>query len=144
MTYIDYLVTIIVALISSSGFFGLVQTLTNRRGRKAVAARDEAEAEKARLDKKKAAVDRASMLVDAQALAQATALNSADMAYSRVANECAACREELGELRVVTEVLLTAIAAMIDRARPGDPLTVTTEELDTVHTAMRSARSHLY
>lgn len=102
MTTANYLVTVMVALLSGTGGWGTLQFLLNRSGRKAEAARLQAEAEKL-------ASSRAVLLADAQAMAQRTALDSANAAYGQVRQECADCRAELRLVRGATEALIDAI-----------------------------------
>lgn len=99
---LDYLVTILVAVISALGTGGGLQLIFNRSGRKAEAGRQVAAREMEQ-------VSRSLLLADAQAVAQKTALDSANAAYQQVRTECSECRAELVAVREAVEVLIGAI-----------------------------------
>lgn len=88
MTSVESLVTVLVAIAGSGGLWGTVQLILNRHGRRAEAAKAQAEVEQQNLTK-------AQMLAEAQALAQKTALDSAHEAYQSVKEQCDACSRRL-------------------------------------------------
>jgi hypothetical protein len=96
---VDDIVTVFVAIAGSTGFWGALQLVINRKGRKADAAKAVAVEERTR----------ATLLADAQAVAQKTALDSAERSYLQVRRECKECRTELRQMREAAETLIIAI-----------------------------------
>jgi DNA repair ATPase RecN len=111
MMSIDDLVTVFVAIAGSTGFWGVLQLFINRKGRKADAAKQVADNEHTRN----------LLLADAQAIAQKTALDSAERSYQQVRRECGECRTELRQMREATETLIVAIEefALVDLGPEG-------------------------
>ena len=150
----DFMVTVAVALVSGTGGWGLLQFILNRRGRKAEAGRQEAEAETAREALAKAQADRANLLAEAQATAQRTALDSANERYGQLKSDWEECRAGLKEAREaqregrkVMAALISAIDALVAQLKPGQGdeiiITVTRAEMATITTALLDARAHL-
>ena len=117
----ESVVTILAAIAGSGGLWGTLQLLLNRQGRRVDAA-------KAQLEEDQIAVTRAQMLMDAQALAQKTALDSAHEAYQSVREQCAACMKRLtaAESRLqdaerredAMSVVLRTLVRVLDSADP--------------------------
>ena len=101
---IDSIVTVVVAVVSSGGLWTFMQFVV---GRKSEAARQQAEQENRKSE-------RATMLADAQAVAQQTALDSASKALSQVSERCDKCLDELGELRNAAESMIDTLEAFLD------------------------------
>lgn len=106
---LNYLVTFVVALVSGTGGWSVLQMIINRKGRKAEAARLTAQTEQAHLETQQAEAKRQQILSDLQARAQQIAIESASNAYERVTAECDACRAELKDLRRATETLVRLV-----------------------------------
>lgn len=122
---IDSLVTVIVAVISSGSLWGFLQFVIGRRSE---AARQEAEKESRRDERTKT-------LADAQALAQKTALDSANQAFRQVTRQCDKCYDELHALRAVTETLIDNLEAFM--------IEETTEARVAVRASIRAVRQTL-
>lgn len=105
---VDTLVTIVVAVVSSGGLWTFLQFVVGRRSE---AARQEAEKENRRDERTK-------MLADAQAVAQQTALDSADRALASVNRRCTECVDELHKLREATGDLIDRFEFFLDDASP--------------------------
>lgn len=90
--------------------------LRNRKGEKAKAAREQKAYEDA-VEKTKQ--DRKTLLADAQAIAQETALTSAHGALKQVEERCNQCVDELRGLRDVTGSLIDALEALMDEDTPA-------------------------
>lgn len=100
--------TLIIALVSSAGFWGILQWIMNRQARK------EARTEAARKNQRD--LDHhARVLAEAQEAAQRAALDSLEGAYNRVTSECSECRrkleEVLKELADIKDVLIERLDA---------------------------------
>lgn len=101
---INALVTVLVAVVSSGGLWTFMQFVIGRRSE---AARQQAEAEN-RKD------ERTKMLVEAQAVAQQTALDSADRALAQVTKRCDSCYDELHILRQAVGDLIDNFEIFLD------------------------------
>lgn len=143
----DTLVTVLLALLSGTGGWGVLQFVLNRVGRKAEAARQMADTERIREDAKTRATERLALVAEMERKAYDKGQEAADKRYGELKTDYADCRRGLNELRVATEALIDAIDAIIARAQPlngeGVTVTVTREEITSVRAAIRSARSHL-
>lgn len=125
-------IVISAATISSGpAFWGLIQWLRNRRGDKALAAREQQAQEKAKV---KAEIDKADLLAEAQRTAQQTALDSANSVIERVEKDCQNCRDELHGLRDIMGKLIDAIEALMDE----DTATTRADARATIRLARRA------
>lgn len=107
---IGQLITAFATIAGGTGFWGFIQWARERKGAKAKAAKEQQADEKAT---QQAEIDRAKLLADAQAIAQTTALDSADKAYKRVAEQCDRCLDELHGLRDITGRVVDALEAVM-------------------------------
>jgi hypothetical protein len=105
----------LITIASGTGFWGFVQWARERKGAKARAAKEQQAEENAA---KQAEVDKATLLADAQRVAQTTALNSADVAFRQVSKRCDECLEELHGLRDITGRLVDAVEALMQADTP--------------------------
>ncbi len=121
---LGYLVTVMVALVSGTGGWSLLQFIFNRRGRKAEAARLTAQTEQARSDAQEAEAKRLSILSDLQNRAQQIAIESAANAYERVAKECDNCRNELRACQLELKSLRRATETLIRLAEDAFPYVI--------------------
>lgn len=110
---VSYIVTVIIALVSGTGGWSALQFIINRTGRKAEAARLQAQTEQTKVNTQETEINRQKMLSDMQARAQQIAIESAANAYERVTRECDECRQELKGIRRSTEALITLIEEVI-------------------------------
>jgi uncharacterized protein YecA (UPF0149 family) len=133
----NYLVTIIVAIVSGTGGWSVLQFVLNRTGRKAEAARLTAQIEQNKIDSEEADHKRRLILSDFQARAQQIAVESATSAYERVQAECESCRDELREMRRAAESLIRAVEDIVFE------LTLTETDLYRLRTAISIARDSL-
>jgi hypothetical protein len=112
---IGQLITAFATIAGGTGFWGFVQWARERKGAKAKAAKEQQADEKAN---QQAEIDRQKLLADAQAIAQTTALNSADVAFRQVSKRCDECLEELHGLRDITGRLVDAVEALMQQDTP--------------------------
>jgi uncharacterized protein HemX len=145
MDHVNYVVTIVVALVSGTGGWSLLQFVLTRTGRKAEVARQQAETEKLREDQE---ANRQSILAAAQITAQKAALDSGDKRYGELREDYDKNRKDLRELRIATEGLLDVVDTIVSRMRPQDEsemrmVTVTAAEYLAARAAIREARTHL-
>ena len=87
--------TILIAIVSSGGLWAFLQFVVGRH------------ADAARLK-----TDRAALLADAQAVAQKTALDSADRALNQVTRRLDVCLREVHQLRGAAEALIDAFETL--------------------------------
>jgi hypothetical protein len=107
---IGQLITAFATIAGGTGFWGFIQWARERKGAKAKAAKEQQADEKAT---QQAEIDRAKLLADAQAIAQTTALDSANQAYQSVAKRCDDCLDELHGLRDITGRMIDALEAVM-------------------------------
>jgi uncharacterized protein HemX len=112
---INQIVVAAITIASGPVFWGFVQWVMSRKGEKAKAAREQ-RAEEERT--KQAEVDKAKLLADAQAVAQTTALASADKALATVTKQCDKCLEELHGLREIVGSMIDATEALMAQDTP--------------------------
>lgn len=142
MNTINPLVTILAAIVSSTGVWGFLQFIMGRRNE---AARMEAQKEKDKQQKEKDEVDRSTLLAAAQQTAQRTALESAHHAYEQVSGRCDKCmvelrleRHERAKDRARLDALLDAVVEIVPLL-PAD-----SESTVSLRAAIRTARQARY
>ena len=115
-------VVLVVTFAGSQVMWGLIAWVKNRKGEKAKAAREQKADEDA---EDKAKRDRKILLAESQAIAQDTALKSANTAVAGLERRCDKCfaelketREELHGLRDITGTLIDVLEALMDEDTP--------------------------
>lgn len=110
--------TNLVTVLVTSGVFGIV--LQKRFNRKA--ERDEAErlerekerdADREKEDAERRHRDQEDLLAQSRAVAQRSALESANAAYQQVSDRCDRCLDELGGLRDITGRMIDAVEVLL-------------------------------
>lgn len=145
---ITYLAAAVIAFVSGTGGWATLQLVINRRGRKAEAARQEAESEFQRAQAKKSEAERMVLLAEVERKAYTAAEASAERRYVAIERDYLRCNAGLDNLRNAVGPLIAAIDAIIGRAKPAGPgqdatLTVTEAETITVRNAVTEARRYL-
>lgn len=152
MSNVNVAVTIIVALVSGTGGWGILQFILTRTGRKAEIARQLAEAEKSAQEserfKQEIATHETDLLQRAQVVAQRTALDSAAKRYRELREDYEEQRQSLRALRSATETLIDVVDAIAARMRPTKEseivmVKVSAAEYLATRTAIAEARRHL-
>lgn len=138
-------VVVTVAIVSSTGFYGVLQAIINRQGRIAEAARMHAEAEKLQGESDLARVQ---FLLDSQLGVQRTAQEAADLRYKNLSEDYHRNLAELRGLRRVAAALIYAVESLVSRCRPGrnsDSMmaTIPVAEYLAARDAISAAREHL-
>jgi molecular chaperone GrpE (heat shock protein) len=157
MDNVNVVMTVVVALVSGTGGWSILQFILNRTGRKAEIARQHAETEKIKEDVE---ANNRKVLAAAQIAAQQAALESSRERYSQLRNDYDESRREFAELRdssrlqfndlrSATEELIDIMETFLSQVAPknGDDVIIipmTTEDYRAARTAIRLARSHLY
>lgn len=145
--YINFLAVAVIALVSGTGGWATLQLVINRRGRKAEAGRQEAEAELSKAAAKKTEADRLALLAEVERKAYAAAERSADKRYAALEKDYGRVTQRLDALRDAVGPMIDAIDAIMAGIRPSTgnevTITVTNAEIATVHTSVREARRHL-
>jgi hypothetical protein len=152
MSNVNVAVTIIVALVSGTGGWGVLQFILTRTGRKAEIARQLAEAEKATQEgervKLETAAHESDLLQRAQVIAQRTALDSAAKRYRELREDYEEQRRSLRALRSATETLIDVVDSIAARMRPTKEsevvmVKVSAQEYLATRSAIAEARRHL-
>lgn len=152
-TNAPYIITIVLALITSGGFWGVVTWLLGIRERKRKEQQDaEEKAKKAAKDKEEAdrkELEYAQLLGAAQAEAQRTALLSADQRYSALHGDYEHCMEGLREIRKTAFLILDTLETIASKFKSEDngetfSTTVTSVEMSEMKSNIREARATLY
>jgi uncharacterized protein HemX len=150
---VNVAVTILVALVSGTGGWGILQFVLTRTGRKAEIARKHAETERLQIESAKAREDTEAnnrkILAAAQIAAQQAALESSDRRYAELKSDYEHTRIRMGDLRSATEELVEVIEQLIYSA--GVPtktasvyITVTWTVYREARSAIKRARDHLW
>lgn len=153
MENVNVAVTILVALISGTGGWGLLQFFLTRTGRKAEVARKQAETERLHDESAKAKEDTEAnnrkILAAAQIAAQQAALESSDRRYSELKSDYEHTRVRLGDLRSATEELIEIVEQLIISS--GVPtksssviITVSWGAYREARSAIKRVRDHLW
>jgi hypothetical protein len=141
-------VTIVLALVSSGGLWGLLQFLLSRRTRKHQEEKDTAALKLAQREARDAEEQRVELLAEAQATAQRTALESAAERFASLDEDFRECRLGLREVRSVSFLLVDTMNLFMGRVRPtGDDeytIVLTADELSKGRFALEQARDRLY
>lgn len=146
-------VTMLVAFISGTGGWGILQFFLNRTGRKAEIARQIAETERLKTESEKThketEANNRKILAAAQIAAQQAALESSDRRYAEIKSDYEHTRVRLGDLRAATEELIEVVEQLISSA--GVPtktasvyITVTWSVYRDARSAIKRARDHLW
>lgn len=147
VTLINYAVVVAVALVSSTAFWAFLQFVVNRRGTKAIAAKQEAEAESTREQAAKVRDERIALAQEAAHKAYQDAEASYARRYRNLEQDYDTCRSGLTEIREAVRPLLVAIEKILYRVLhdEGDVVnvSVTREEINAVSQAVSDARHHL-
>lgn len=144
-----YIISIVSAIMSSGVIWSVLQWFMQKRQRKLQGIKDEAEAQKADLDAKKAREDREELLAEAQSTAQRTALESANERYLNLQRDYTDMRLNMRELRQSTALLIDAFEGFLVRMKPteagdGYSAIVQTAEVDIARATIIKAREHLF
>lgn len=145
----SYVATVIAAVLSSSGIWGVIQLVLQRRSRRADLVKEARDQRQAQIEAIRQEEDRAELLAEAQSVAQRSALESAAGRYDALNKDYMECREGLRQIRSVTYLLVDAFVAMLGQMRPDpDGATYTArytlEEIAKAHVAIDEARRHLH
>jgi uncharacterized protein HemX len=152
MSDVNVAVTVIVALVSGTGGWGVLQFILTRTGRKAEIARQQAETERATQEsekfKQETAAHESDLLQRAQVIAQRTALDSAAKRYRELREDYEEQRRSLRALRSATETLIDVVDAIAARMRPTKEsetvmVKVSAQEYLATRSAIAEARRHL-
>lgn len=141
---VNLVVTVLVALVSGTGGWGVLQFVLNRTGRKAEIARQEAETERL---KEETARDKAAMLSEVQITAQTAALESADRRYRGLEQDYTDQRKSLNELRSATLTLIDTVDALVRRMHAKEEneeivVNLSSAEFLAIRAALAEARMH--
>ena len=144
---INYAVVILLAVVSGTGGWATLQFVLNRRGVKAAAAKEEAEAEVRRREAAKAEAERIAFLQEIERKAYAAAEASQARRYSTLEQDYNDCRSGLRELRDAVRPLITILDAIMARIWPQEgqdvSISVTYAEAVTVRRALEEAHRHV-
>lgn len=131
---------VMIAVFSSTGAWGMLQWILDRRR----LVRDDVKHQKETEDR---ALADNRLLAEAQSTAQRTALESANARYGDLHKDYEACRDGLRELRRATALVIVAFEGVLTRARPGEDgsmiIVVQAAELEAARRAVDEARDHL-
>lgn len=152
---IQYLVVIILGAAGGTGGWAFLQFVLNRRGVQAEAGRVEAEAELKRQEVEKAKQEREAALKELERKAylwseEAATRRFKDLTddYERCRTEVAKVRNDGNEMRLSIAALVEALDAIMSRVIPknGDDVlvTVSSDEISTIRSALRDTRRHLH
>jgi uncharacterized protein HemX len=142
---VNLVVTVLVALISGTGGWGVLQFVLNRTGRKAEIARQEAETERV---KEETARDKSQLLSEVQITAQTTALESADRRYKGLEQDYTDQRKMLNELRTATWTLIETVDSLVRKMHARDEsdeikVNITHSDFLAIRAALAEARTHV-
>lgn len=161
---VPYIVTILVAVFSSAGFWGVVTWLLGIRERRRKAKEQAEEDAKQKEEEKEArerrereereendrkALEFQQLLSQAQKQAQITALESADQRYAALHDDYARCCDGLKEIRKASFKILDAletVAGKLQRHEDGESYVavITASEVIEIRDNIREARDTLY
>lgn len=138
-------ITVLVALISGTGGWSVLQFVLNRTGRKAEIARQEAETERV---KEETAREKAAMLSEVQITAQTAALESADRRYRGLEQDYTDQRKTLNELRSATTTLIDTVDSLVRRMHAKEEseeiiANISSAEFLAIRAALAEARMHI-
>lgn len=143
------LMTAALAVVTSAGFWGVLNLMVTRKGRTAEIARQNAETEKIRQETMSGENTRLKLLAEAQVAVQEEALKSGDVRYAGLRTDYDEVKIQCKEQRVVIATLVEIMDTMVFRMRtaPNDEdriiVSVTAQEYLTARAALSEARKHL-
>lgn len=145
MSVPNMLLTVLMALIASAGFWGCVQLLLTRKGRIAEAARVQADAEKLKQDAVTGETTRRKLIDEIQE----AALRTADSRYAHLRDDYDELKDGNKQSRIVIVTLVDVLDSLVFKMRATPDadgnisLCVTAQDFLTARTALTEARQHL-
>jgi uncharacterized protein HemX len=142
---VNLVVTVLVALVSGTGGWGVLQFVLNRTGRKAEIARQEAETERIQEETQR---DKAAMLTEVQITAQTVALESADRRYKGLEQDHQDQRKVLNELRTATWTLIEIVDSLMRKMHSVEDseevrIQISSGDFLALRAALSEARTHV-
>jgi hypothetical protein len=145
----NLLMTTLGAMITSAGFWGVLQLIITRKGRTAEVARQKAETEKTQQEAASGEINRQKILAEAQVVSQEAALRSADVRYAGLRTDYDELKVQSKEQRAIIATLVEIMDTLVFRMRTaaGDDerivVSVTAQEFLAARAALSEARTHL-
>lgn len=138
MTPMNMLLTVVLALITSAGFWAVLQLFITRKGRTAEVARQYAETEKLQQDIATGAIEKRKLMAEVES----AALAAADLRYEKLEAQSGLQRSVIVTLVDVLETLVFRMRAAPD-SEDQIVLKVSSQEFLTARAALNGARTHL-
>lgn len=132
------LVTVTLAIITSAGFWSVLQLMITRKGRVAEISRQDAETERLRQNIATGAIEKQKLMAEVESVA----LAAADIRYEKLETQSGNQREVMVTLVDVLETLVFRMRAAPD-SENQIVLKVSNEEYLTARAALNKARTHL-
>lgn len=149
MSPVNLLMTAVGSVITSAGFWAVLQLVITRKGRTAEIARQNAETEKVKQDAQSGELSRQKILAEAQVVSQKTALESADVRYVGLRADYDELKLQSKGQREVISMLVEIMDTLVFRMRAatGDDdrivVSVSAQEFLAARAALSEARMHL-
>lgn len=148
MSPMNLLMTMLGGVITSAGFWAVLQLVITRKGRVAETARQNAETEKVKQEAQSGELSRQRILAEAQVVSQKAALDSADIRYAGLRTDYDELKVQSKEQRAVLSTLVEIIDTLVFRMRTATDedriiVAVTAQEYLAARAALSEARKHL-
>lgn len=141
----NVMVTVVLAVITSAGFWSVLQLVITRKGRVAEISRQDAETEHLRQTVLTGDIERKKLMADVES----AALASADRRYGHLRNDYDEVKAEAKEQRAVIVTLVDVLDTLVFRMRAAPDsndqivLSVSSQEFLTARAALVESRKHL-
>lgn len=139
------LLTVVLALITSAGFWAVLQLVITRKGRTAEIARQQAETEKVKQEAASGDINRQKLISEVTD----AALRTADSRYAHLHDDYEELKTQSKEQRVVIVTLVDVLDHLVFKMRAAADATdqislcVSSQEFLTARAALQEARTHL-
>jgi hypothetical protein len=145
VTPVNMLLTVVLALITSAGFWAVLQLVITRKGRTAEIARQQAETEKVKQEAASGDINRQKLISEVTD----AALRTADSRYAHLHDDYEELKTQSKEQRVVIVTLVDVLDHLVFKMRAAADATdqislcVSSQEFLTARAALQEARTHL-